>query len=161
MELKKPMLYGAQHLWFLNISKAFYKVWHDGLIFRLLQNGICGERIKQQEGKSRFQGQCSSWAYICTCVAQGSILVFIYIYIYINDLSNDIKCKCKLFTNDKSLFSVVYIIDISENDLNHDLEEISEWNFQSKMNFNPNPTKQAQEIIFSRKNCFYSSSRLF
>ena len=86
---------------------------------------------------------------------------YIYIYIYINDLSNDIKCKCKLFTNDKSLFSVVYIIDISENDLNHDLEEISEWNFQSKMNFNPNPTKQAQEIIFSRKNCFYSSSRLF
>ena len=30
---------------FLNISKAFDKVWHDGLIFKLRQNGICGEMI--------------------------------------------------------------------------------------------------------------------
>ena len=27
---------------FLNISKAFVKVWHDGLIFKLRQNGISG-----------------------------------------------------------------------------------------------------------------------
>ena len=102
MELKKPMLYGAQHLWFLNISKAFYKVWHDGLIFRLLQNGICGERIKQEEAKSRFQGQCSSWAYICTCVAQGSILVYIYIYIYILTIYQiilNVNLNCLLMTN--------------------------------------------------------------
>ena len=30
---------------FLNISKTFDKVWHDGLIFKLRQNGICGEMI--------------------------------------------------------------------------------------------------------------------
>ena len=30
---------------FLNISKAFDKVWHDGPIFKLRQNGICGETI--------------------------------------------------------------------------------------------------------------------
>ena len=28
---------------FLNIAKAFDKVWHDGLIFKLQQNGVCGE----------------------------------------------------------------------------------------------------------------------
>ena len=27
---------------FLDISKAFDKVWHDELIFKLRQNGICG-----------------------------------------------------------------------------------------------------------------------
>ena len=70
---------------------------------------------------------------------------------YINDLSNDIKSKCKLFADDTSLFSVVRDIDTSENDLNHDLEKISEWAFPRKMKFNLDPTKQAQEIIFNKK----------
>ena len=30
----------------LDISKAFDKVWHNGLIFKLRQNGICGDIIK-------------------------------------------------------------------------------------------------------------------
>ena len=35
--------------------------------------------------------------------------------------------------------------------LNNDLKKIGEWAFQWKMNFNPDPTKQAQELIFSHK----------
>ena len=54
-----------------------------------------------------------------------------------------------MFADDKYLFSVVHAIDTSANDLNHDLEKISEWTFQRKMN--TEPTKQDQEIIFSKK----------
>ena len=39
----------------------------------------------------------------------------------------------------------------STNELNNDLAKISAWQFQSKMNFSPDPTKQAREVIFSRK----------
>ena len=35
--------------------------------------------------------------------------------------------------------------------MNNDLKKIGKWAFQWKMNFNPDPTKQAQELIFSRK----------
>ena len=31
---------------FLDISKAFDKVWHDGIIFQLIQNGISGNLRK-------------------------------------------------------------------------------------------------------------------
>ena len=54
---------------FLDISKVFDKVWHDVLIFKLRQNGICGEIINVLEDflSDRKQsvvsnGQCFSWA---------------------------------------------------------------------------------------------------
>ena len=51
-----------------------------------------------------------------------------------------------LFAGDTSLFSVVNDIQSSD-----DLTVISNWAFQQKMIFNPDMTKQAQEVIFSRK----------
>ena len=35
--------------------------------------------------------------------------------------------------------------------LNNDLNKIKNWAIQWKMNFKPDPSKQAQEVIFSRK----------
>ena len=49
------------------------------------------------------------------------------------------------------MFSTVYDINISTNNLNSDLKKVSEWAFKWKMSFNPDPAKQAQEVIFSRK----------
>ena len=49
------------------------------------------------------------------------------------------------------LFSAVQNINSTTTDLNSDLSKISAWAFQLKMNFNPDPNKQAQEVIFSRK----------
>ena len=40
---------------------------------------------------------------------------------------------------------------LQTNDLIKNVEIIHNWAFQGKMNFNPDPTKQVQEIIFSRK----------
>ena len=71
--------------------------------------------------------------------------------IYINDLSDGLKSECKLFTDDTSLFSVVNGINTSASDLNEDLEKIDNWAFKWKMTFNPDPNKQTQEIVFSRK----------
>ena len=49
------------------------------------------------------------------------------------------------------LFNVVHDINTSANELNNDLKKVSNWAFQWKMSFNPDPSKQAQVVIFSRK----------
>ena len=47
------------------------------------------------------------------------------------------------------LFSIVNDPAISANDLNHDLHIIQQWAYQWKMEFNPDPIKQATEVLFS------------
>ena len=42
---------------FLDISKAFDKVWHDGLIFKLEQNGISGNLLKLLQNYLRNRKQ--------------------------------------------------------------------------------------------------------
>ena len=48
-------------------------------------------------------------------------------------------------------FSIVNDIDVSEHELNSDLKKISLWAYQWKMSFNPDVSKQAQEVIFSER----------
>ena len=71
--------------------------------------------------------------------------------IYINDLTGDLSSKAKLLADDTSLVSVTHDIATSANELNNDLKKISDWAFQWEINFNPEPSKQAHEAIFSRK----------
>ena len=95
--------------------------------------------------------QSFKWASIKAGVPQGSILGPLLFLIYINDLSDGIISDVKLFADDTSIFSTVFATNISADNLNNDLKKISEWAYKWKMSFNPDPAKQAQEVIFSRK----------
>ena len=143
---------------FLDISKAFDKVWHKGLLYKLKQNGISGNLLDTitdflncRKQRVALNGQFSSWTSIEAGVPQGSILGPLLFLIYINDLSDDLMSNVKLFADDTSLFSVVHDVNTSSTNLNNDLRKISDWAIQWKMSFNPDPSKQAQEVIFSRK----------
>ena len=95
--------------------------------------------------------QVSSWSNTESGVLQGSILRPLLFLIYINDISESLATNAKLFADDVSLFSVVNNINLSATNLNSDLSKINAWANQWKMTFNPDPNKQAQEVIFSRK----------
>ena len=84
-------------------------------------------------------------------VPQRSILDPLLFLIYINDLPNELKPNARLFADGTSLFTIVKNEDKSANVLNSDLSLILKWTFNWKMLFNPDPTKPAQEVLFSRK----------
>ena len=113
---------------FLDISKAFDKVWHD-IIFKLTQNGISGNLLNLlrdflNERKQRvvLNGQFSTWKNVNAGVRQGSIIGPLLLLIYINDLTEGLPSNAKLFADDTSLFSVIHDIQTSANNLNKDLE---------------------------------------
>ena len=98
-----------------------------------------------------LNGQTSDWANVKAGVPQGSILGPLLFLIYINDLPNDLKTNAKLFADDTSIFSIVNDVNLSYTQLKGDLFSISNWAYQWKMQFNPDPNKSISEVIFSHK----------
>ena len=143
---------------FLDISKAFDKVWHDGLLFKLKCFGISDclftlieDFLKNRQQRVVLNGKSSGWSSVTAGVPQGSVLGPLFFLVYINDLVDNISSDAKLFADDTSLFTVVYDVDFAADKLNRDLEVISNWAHQWKMQFNPDRNKQAIQVIFSQK----------
>ena len=138
---------------FLDISKAFDMVWHEGLLLKIKAEWDIWQITKyfRRFLRNRKHGQTSNWENIYAGVPQGSILGPLLLLIYINDLAEDLSSNTKHFTNDTSLFSAVCDLNISSIEINDNLKKIEAWAHQWKMSFNSDPLRQAQEVIFSRK----------
>ena len=99
---------------FLGLYKAFDRVWHDGLLYKLESYGISRNLLNLLRSflLNRMQrvvlnGKYSHWELIKSGVPQGSILCPMFFLVYINDLADNVNCCIKLFADDTSLFSVV------------------------------------------------------
>ena len=143
----------------MDISKAFAKVWGEGLLYKLEFLGMSGKRLNlsrsfldDRHQKVVFNGQFSDWPLILAGVLQGWKLGPWPFLIYINDLHDNLNSFIKLFADDTSLFSTEHDPNHSAKVLNDDLNKISEWAYKWKMLFNPDLTKQFQGVILSGKN---------
>ena len=108
--------------------------------------------LHNRRQRAVLNGQSSSWLSIRAGIPQGSVLGPLFFLIYINDLPEGLNSEVKLFADDTSLFSIVNCVNTSASTLNSDLLKIQDWEYQWKMSFNPDRTKQAQEIFSRKKN---------
>jgi len=151
---------------FLDISRAFDRVWHPGILFKLKQIGIEGQALsiiedflKNREQRVVIDGQFSEWAPIAAGVPQGSILGPLLFLVYINDLTEVVSSDIRIFADDTFIYRTAD--SDSTLNLNNDLAEITNWAWQWKMLFNPSISKQAVEVLFSnkQKQIYFSSSK--
>jgi hypothetical protein len=131
------------HAVFLDISKAFDKVWHRGLLAKLQSIGINGPLLQWFESylldrcqHVTIEGENSDWTRIEAGVPQGSVLGPLLFLIYINDFPTNISSTCFLFDDSLFMDEVITPVDTS-NKLNGDLNVISDWASRWLVTMNP------------------------
>ena len=128
---------------FCDISKAFDRVWHRGLIHKL-QDMECSNALTKwfasylsnRRQRVVLNGQVSEWTFVKAGVPQGSILGPLLFLIYINDIVKDLRVSVRLFADDTSLYIVVENPNTAALTLNNDLNFITSWAGDWLVNFN-------------------------
>ena len=135
---------------FCDISKAFDRVWHKGLLFKLEQNGIEGNlpwwlSIYLSKRKVVLQSATSSHKPRTASVPQGSVLGSLLFLIYVNDITLSLT---RIFADDSPFYYSASSIRDIEGIINHDLNLISSWAKQWLVTFNPNKTEAILFFFF-------------
>lgn len=142
---------------FCDLSKAFDRVWHKGLIFKLQSYGIGGNLLKWFEsylsGRSQrvlHKNTMSMYKFLNAGVPQGSALGPILFLIYVIYVAEKMSSLCRMYADDNSIQHCSTNIHDIESVINNDLYCLDMWSKQCLLKFNPLKTKA---ILFStRKN---------
>ena len=140
---------------FCDISKAFDRISHPGLILKLKRIGIRGKiltsfinYLKNREQRVVINGSSSAWKEILAGVPQGSILGQLLFLIFINGIVKNINSIIRLFADDTSLYIVVDSPVLAAEFLYKALGIIREWAKQWLVNFN---TEKNESMVISKK----------
>ena len=156
-DLARNLTSGKQSdLILLDFSKAFDKVNHLKLLYKLQVHGVQGKTLGWIEsfliGRTQcvvLDGDTSTELPVSSGVPQGSVLGPILFLLYINDLPDNIQSNVRLFADDTAVYLAVQgqeDTDVIQNDLNI----LQEWEKAWDMEFNPSKC-QVVHISRSRK----------
>ena len=142
---------------FLDFSRAFDTVNHDILLQKLHHYGIRGSAMKwfqsylsDRNQYVTYNGTESSKRAIKCGVPQGSILGPLLFLIYINDLSKVCNYMMPLlFADDTNLFASGLDVNKVQQEVEIELNQISEWLKIDKLSLN---IKETHFIVFTNKN---------
>ncbi|MCG7883227.1 MAG: reverse transcriptase family protein [Candidatus Thiodiazotropha endolucinida] len=143
---------------FCDVSKAFDRVWHRGLLFKLRQYGISGlllewisDYLTNRTQRVVIRSCTSTAKNVNAGVPQGSVLGPLLFLIYVNDIADPLLSLTRLFADDSSLYCSASKVSDLEGIINHDLLCLSAWARQWLVNFNPSKT---EAILFTLKKTY-------
>ena len=141
---------------FCDISKAFDRVWHDGLIHKIETYGITGDLLtwlnnylRCRKQRVTLNGISSSWLPLKAGVPQGSVLGPLLFLLYINDIADGLQSNIHLFADDVVLYLAKKTIHEAIPTVQSDLNHIESWARQWVIKFSP--TKSEMMVITRRK----------
>ena len=143
---------------FFDISKAFDRVWHKGLVYKLEKMGIVGnllswiiDYLTARKQKVIINGKESSLIEINAGVPQGYILGPLFFLIFINDIVLEVGCTIKLFADDASIYVIIDNPNIGALTLNNNLNTIHQWSQNWLVTFNPQKNPRKHDYL--KENC--------
>ena len=143
---------------FCDISKAFDRCWHKGILYKLRCLGVGGtmlewfqDYLSNRQQKVLLRGQSSERGLIQAGVPQGSVLGPLLFLIYINDLPNIVVSNIKLFADDATVYIDFSDSEHAANILNQDMSHIQDWADQWLVKFSPAKTK-SMTLSFKHEN---------
>ena len=153
---------GATRAVALDISKAFDKVWHAGLLHKLKSYGISGQIfglissfLSNRRLRVVLNGKSSQEYPVNAGAPQGSILGPTIFLLYINDLPDDVICDIAIYADDTNLYSKCdQVSDLWQqleftSQLESDLQDTVNWGKKWLVDFNAGKT---QLVCFHRSN---------
>ena len=143
---------------FLDFSKAFDKVPHQRLIYKLEKLGITGTTLVWLESflskrtqRVKVRGKLSKHIKVQSGVPQGSVLGPLLFVAYVSDLPHQITSSIKIFADDTKLYRQTDCIEDAD-ELQKDLNALSSWCEEWGMIFN---SSKCFVMHYGRKNSRY------
>ena len=144
---------------FGDISKAFDRVWHAGLLTKLSSIGITGQLnnwfsnyLSGRAQRVVLGSEQSDLMPIKAGVPQGSVLGPILFLVYINDIADELECRVSLFADDNIVDIFADTVDECANVLNRDLEKMENWAYTWLVTFNARKTCDMPLSLQTRTN---------
>ena len=153
---------GATRAVALDISKAFDRVWHAGLLHKRRSYGISGQIfslissfLSTRRLRVVLDGKSSQEYPVNAGVPQGSILGPTLFLLYINDLPGDVICDIAIYADDTTLYSrcdrasdLWQQLELAS-ELESDLRDTVDWGKKWLVDFNAGKT---QLVLFDQSN---------
>ncbi|CAH8447575.1 unnamed protein product [Schistosoma bovis] len=118
---------------FIDFSKAFDKVPHNRLLYKLRHVGIGGNLLMWikdflvgRQQRVRVNSKLSSWETVLSGVPQGTVLGPVLFLLYVNDLPCLLSSSVLLYADDVKIWRTIRCKSDSL-ELQNDLKKLSEW----------------------------------